>query len=216
MREGQKLLFRADRIFAINESWYFSIREQEQEQGPFLTRTEAEKALTTFIRSQLALQQTNPAPSVIGQRCEQGFEYLQALCLDAAWQALATTVTDIGVAPAGASIDLYVWCHQTLCRAQVLYELGDPRVVDLPVPLRDYKGRFGVIDFPADGMLVPGRIYRKNRVGEERHYCTASEFGDVVVADPSGRRIAESLNGLPLNATDVVEALTGRLHGAVA
>ena len=41
--------FRSQRLFAVNDQWYFSTREQ-REQGPYPTRGEAERDMRAYVR----------------------------------------------------------------------------------------------------------------------------------------------------------------------
>ncbi len=47
--EKSKTWFRSDRFLHINDRWYFLTRELTQE-GPFASRSEAERELTYYIR----------------------------------------------------------------------------------------------------------------------------------------------------------------------
>ncbi len=47
--EKNKTWFRSERILHINDQWFFLTREQTQE-GPFTSRTDAERELNYYIR----------------------------------------------------------------------------------------------------------------------------------------------------------------------
>lgn len=47
--ENEKSWFRSDRFTHINDSWFFTTREMTEE-GPFVSRQEAENALMLYIR----------------------------------------------------------------------------------------------------------------------------------------------------------------------
>lgn len=51
-REGESMTqarFRANRLFSSGSAWYFSTREG-QDQGPFISKEQAEKAIYDFIQ----------------------------------------------------------------------------------------------------------------------------------------------------------------------
>jgi hypothetical protein len=51
--QGNRTYFRSDRIFFMNDKWYFSTREGDK--GPFATREHAERMLARFISESVEL-----------------------------------------------------------------------------------------------------------------------------------------------------------------
>lgn len=47
--EEDRTRFRTDRVFVVNNQWYFLTREVENPLGPYASREMAEKALKSFI-----------------------------------------------------------------------------------------------------------------------------------------------------------------------
>ena len=87
---------------------------------------------------------------------------------------------------------------------------------DLPARLRHYTHRFSALPFPVDGMLAPNRIYKSDLPGCGVFYSMITELGELVVVDAAGNRVQRPLRNLPLDASDVVGALIGRLERELA
>ena len=48
--EDDKTRFRTDRVFTVNNQWFFQTRELEKPLGPCPTREKAERCLKSFLR----------------------------------------------------------------------------------------------------------------------------------------------------------------------
>ena len=57
LRNGEKRTptFRSRRVFAVGSNWYFSTRENK-DQGPFMSRDMAEKAIESYIQRHRTLK----------------------------------------------------------------------------------------------------------------------------------------------------------------
>ena len=99
-----------------------------------------------------------------------------------------------------------------LQQVEYLYSRDDERFAGLPVPLRGYSQRYGVLDYPVDGMLVPERVYKNDIPGCGVFYCRISELGEIVAIDTLGNRVEQTLTELPLDASAIVGELIGRLE----
>ena len=55
INESAAATFRSDRLYNVNEDWYFAIR-RGPDQGPYLSKEAAQDALKEFIKNQLALE----------------------------------------------------------------------------------------------------------------------------------------------------------------
>ncbi len=209
-REQKTHYFRADRVFAINDSWYFSSREREE--GPYATRGEAERALRLHMRRLQIDAGYDEAPDTLSVKLLQGFDELQNLQVLAAWRTLSKLAVEMGLDFHARLHDLYACCELVLKHAETLHEQRHHAVADLPGPLRSFTHRYSALGFPADGMLVPERIYKSDIPGCGVFYSKISELGDLVVISARGRREALALASLPLDATEVVADLIGRLE----
>lgn len=211
-REEKAHYFRADRVFAINDGWYFSTREREE--GPYATRYAAERALQANIRRLHKDAGSNQAPDTLSGKLLDGFNDLQNLQVLAAWRNLSKLAHEMGLKVQPELRDLYACCEKVLQHAERLHRNGDQKVADLPGPLRSFTHRYHALGFPADGMLVPDRIYKSELPGCGVFYSKISELGDLVVISARGRREELALTSMPLDATDVVADLIGRLEQA--
>jgi hypothetical protein len=52
--------FRSSRFYSLGGEWFFAIR-RGSDQGPFLTKNDAKKALIRFLHEQFAFERTRPA-----------------------------------------------------------------------------------------------------------------------------------------------------------
>ena len=213
-REEKTHYFRADRVFAINDRWYFSSRECDE--GPYATRREAEKALQAYLRRVQKEAGYDKAPETLSSRLLDAFHDLQNLQVLAAWRSLSSLAQELGLDFHPRLHDLYACCEQVLQHAERLHHNDDPRVSDLSAALRRFSHRHSARAFPADGMLVPGLIYRTDHAERGVFYSKISELGDLVVISARGRREELALTSMPLDATEVVADLIARLQKAAA
>jgi len=47
--EGESVHFRSQRVFAVNDQWFFQVRETPNPVGPFPSRDKAEEVLAVFV-----------------------------------------------------------------------------------------------------------------------------------------------------------------------
>ena len=48
--EEDKIRFRSDRVFTVNDQWFFQTRELDEPFGPYPNREKAERHLRSFLR----------------------------------------------------------------------------------------------------------------------------------------------------------------------
>jgi hypothetical protein len=209
-REKKPHSFRADRVFAVNEGWFFSTRECEE--GPYASRLEAEAALRAHIKRMQVGAGFGGQSHPLIDSVQQGFHHLQKLEVDAAWQQLSAVAAEIGLEFHPHLKDTYHCCEQVLQQVEYLHSRDDERFADLPVPLRGYSQRYGALGYPVDGMLVPERVYKNDIPGCGVFYCKISELGEMVAIDTLGHRVEQTLKELPLDASAIVGELIGRLE----
>lgn len=47
--EADKVHFRSERVFAVNDKWFFQLRDMAESLGPYGTRKQADAALAIFL-----------------------------------------------------------------------------------------------------------------------------------------------------------------------
>lgn len=207
--------YRAERFFAVNDGWYFSTRESD-DQGPYTSRLNAEKALVSYIRAYRQLGGGSASHNPLVNQLVQGFEALAGLNVLTAWDILAPVADELSIAADPNTADLYTCCDTVLLAAEALHAHDNSSLAGLPVILKDYSHRSSIRPFPLDGMLVPERLYMKKPSPEEVFCCKVLETGYVAVADTEGNVMQEDLAGLPLDARIAVMMLIGRMRGIIS